>query len=236
MKDNNNKKFKLGRNTGTHLLVFGSLLLIIIIAYIIIALIDFNKASITPFVDGDNIPDNINEVDVADNEKKYTLNVNRVNKNEFNLFDVDLHANSYNTSNNKIEFEIGIKWNDNTTEMTKQSHNKLNILSGTTYTVFAYMCLGGYTAEATKYSSKLQYNINNEQTTYTLRTSTLSMESYPLQKGSLWPFIEKLESPDAYLLLYFTYDVEGITKYNTYIIKYTYDDYHTSSTIGGKTR
>ncbi|MGM9969908.1 MAG: hypothetical protein ACI35S_05885 [Anaeroplasma sp.] len=219
-KSNNEEKkhkFKFGRNLGSLLIIIIGVIVIFFSIYIPSSYISVGKAGdVTPFVSGSTPITNLD-------------NVIKMDADKFDLFDIDFYATKYDTDADKITFSINFKWTDNTSELCDHFNPFSNSNS---YNIKAYICLASDWVGFTSYSTVLQYEFT-KKTNVSNRTSTLTgIKQFP-QKVNTFPIKVKVEAPDTYLYLNFKYDKGGKTIDNSYILKYTYNDYHTDKTIGG---
>ena len=156
----------------------------------------------------------------------------------------------------RVDFYTSFTWNKNTEQICPSgSFENLPVSSTSSsissYNIYAYVCLATdwvkYDDKAfAQYSSYVNLTFKNTET----ETSTEEAKAYkaivptsqPYVNGisifpysaSTWPFAVKKRCPDAYVYLYFiAKDGNNVKHTYRYILKYTYDEYHTDATVGG---
>lgn len=157
--------------------------------------------------------------------------VKRLDYKDFNLFDLDFKATSYNDRETdgvqKVEFSLTIKKNDNTPTTL------VNVSSSSSYLVQAGACLCANWVGLNSYTSSLYGYSESYLKNETSRTLSVTCKTQFPAKADTWPIKVTVDSPDCYLYLYFRTQENGKNVNNSYILKYTYDEYMTSTTQGG---
>lgn len=222
-KEKNPSGFKFGRNLGSLLIVMGGLFLLFLIVFIPYSYIStYNNNKVSMFK-GETAPTDL-----------VMTNVKRIDADKFDLLDIDFSATEFNQKGDTVKFSLKIKWNENTTKLTDKFKPFAN---NSKYNVIAYVGLGANWVDYEAYSAKTSItltneNINNNPVSKTITLSNKDIEKFPM-KANTWPVKVTVDAPNAYLYLYFNYDKNGKTHTNVYILEYTYDEYHTSDTVGG---
>lgn len=157
--------------------------------------------------------------------------VQRIDNKDFNLFDITFQATSYNDREadkvQQVSFSIVIKKNDNTPTNMVETSNSSNCLVSTGLV----LCANWISLES--YQSSLSNFSESYLTNGTSRNVTLACTTQFPAKADTWPVKVTVDSPDCYMYLYFRTQENGKYKNNSYILKYTYDEYMTESTQGG---
>ena len=156
----------------------------------------------------------------------------------------------------RVDFYTSFKWNANTAKACPSgSFDSLPVSSTSSsvssYNVYAYVCLATdwvkYDDKAfAQYSSYVNLTLSNKETSESTEGDKKYEEIVPTSQpyvtgisifpytASTWPFGITKKCPDAYVYLYFIgKDEKNVTHTYRYILKYTYDEYHTDKTVGG---
>ena len=131
----------------------------------------------------------------------------------------------------------------NPCKYTSKLNNKETLLqldssSSNNYTVRTAICLAADWVGYCQYSTTKEFAVTNNKAAQTYSSYRISgIEQFPA-KANTWPFKVNVETPNAYVYVYFGYydttNPNNLKKvWKTYILEYTYDEYHTSATQGG---
>jgi len=158
----------------------------------------------------------------------YLTDVTRLDNKDFNLFDINLEATYYNDvdkqKGQKVEFSVSFKTNENSPEglttISSSSTNKIRVALA--------LCADWIKFES--YTSQL-YDLKVDGTPKPNITVKCT-QKFPAY-ASTWPVPISVDSPTCYLYLYYRTQENGKIVEKSYILKYTYDEYMTSSTQGG---
>ena len=216
--DNKEKKgFKFGRNSGTLLLIIGGLILLFLLISIPYGYIsEGNKNDITPY-----------------KSKAETINIEKAKRmkgSSFKEMDVEFYCSKYDVEGNTATFSLNIIWNENTSNLSDNSE-KLEIVSGSN-TVEAYVALCADWVSFETYSTSQKFKVAPEHTALPKTVSLTGINHFP-KYAKTWPIAVKVDTPNAYVYLRYTYLDSGNRITKIYILEYTYNDYHTDKTIGG---
>ena len=157
-------------------------------------------------------------------------NVKRIDNKDFNLFDITLYASEYNDRENEkqqVVFSISLKKNENTPA------GLVETASGQTSLVQTGLCLVANWIPFESYQSSLSSFTNSYLENNTSRTVTINCKTQFPAKAETWPIKVTVDSPDCYLYLYFRTQENGKYVDNSYILKYSYEEYVTKQTQGG---
>lgn len=219
-KKNNDQKFKLGRNSGTLLLIFGGLILLFLLISIPYSYItEGNKNDITPF-----------KTKFKDDETALK-DVKRMKASDFKVLDVDFYCKEYNVDADKTVFSLNLLWNDYTSSYC-DNVDKFSIISSTN-TVETYIGLCADWVSFEKYSSSTKYKVARDAETQakTITITTAGIKDFP-KYANTWPIKVKVETPSVYVYISFSYVYQGKTIPHRYILEYSYNDYY----VSGKTQ
>ena len=228
-KNKTEKKFKFGRNLGTLLIIIGGALVLFLLVFTPYSYITTAKNNdVTSYISGSP------NISVSGED-----NVTRMKGSDFDLFDIDFYCTNWNIDEDQAKFHLGIKWNDNTSKLNnKETLLQLDSSNSNNYTVRTGICLAADWVGYCEYSTTKEFAVTNSKTVQTYSSYRISgIEQFP-SKANTWPFKVNVETPNAYVYIYFGYydttNPNNLKKvWKTYILEYTYDEYHTSKTQGG---
>ena len=230
-------KFKFGRNPLSLIIVVVSLAIIIFAVVTISSYVTtWNDNQVTPFVTAkssdstdankDSLPTSFSLGEESDTNKIY-----RMNGKDFNVIDFTLECTEYGqNTNGYAQFSCSAKWNANTS-------NKTSVLKPFTnsseYNIQFAFCLASDWVGICKYASAVTKKTisSSKESADTFTKSINGLTSYPATANT-FPVPVKVYTPDLYVCITFQYENNGTITEN-YILKYTYDDYHTDRTVGG---
>lgn len=194
----------------------------------------WNTNKVTPYSPTISESDNSGSTTTTETPKISGLildDVKRIDNKDFNLFDVNFQATSYNDRESdgvqKVEFSLVIKKNDNTPKTLT------NTSSTSSYLLQAGACLCANWVGLNSYTSSLSGYSDSYLTNGTSRTLSVACKTQFPAKADTWPVKVTVEAPECYLYLYFRTQENGKYVNNSYILKYTYDEFMTSTTKGG---
>ena len=153
----------------------------------------------------------------------------RMDGKDFNLFDINFEATYYNdredehgTDTQTIKYSVKITKNDNSpSTIIPISTSSSYYFKSAVAICSNWIGLDTYSTSLTSFAFETTKSISVKCTT-----------QFPA-KANTWPVPVVVESPDCYLYLYFQTQENGKTVVNTYILKYTYQEYMTENTTGG---
>ena len=227
MNNDQKKKFILGRNLLTLILVFVTLLLISFVVFAADRVKARNKLleNVKLYSDKSECEAVTDYID--------TSNIKRVKASKFDYLNITFYCSIYednyegyyvkkknktNTDNHdELTFKLRLKKNDNTGKTR---------LDDNSYIAYVNVAIGANKIGDTGYSTTVKRctDSNIFSTSYTT-FKVDSTVSYPCKIKS-WPFTNNVSSPDAYVYLrYNTYDEVGNAIVKEFVIKYTYDEY-----------
>ncbi len=157
----------------------------------------------------------------------------RIDNKDFNLFDITFYATEYNDRENEkqqVVFSMSLKRNENTPTTLVES------ASGQTSLVQTGICLVANWIEFESYQSSLSSFTNSYLENNTSRTVTINCKTQFPAKAETWPIKVTVDSPDCYVYVYFRTQESGKYIDNSYILKYSYEEYVTKQTQGGIVR
>ena len=229
--DNTDKKkgWRPGRNPLTFILLVLIVAIVFFAIWIPSDIISNKKAGdVSVFQDYANI----SNVSTYYNEDEITW----LNAGEFEDFDLTFYATQYEdkydatykkgttlASGDELTFSL---------TLSSDSADGVATFSGTSYFAYAALCIAEDWIGDYADSSYISFTPSNLTNGTAKTPSVTSTVSYPA-KAKMWgPFYKTVKTPDVYLYLVYNTSKQ---KQKQYIIKYTYNDYMTSSTSGAIT-
>ena len=235
-------KEKLSPRVIVKIVLLISLLVLLILTPIIYSGVTYIKAwnkNVVPFEP--TVEESTDSTTTTSTEEKKTTpkitgvdltNVKRMDNKDFNLFNITFQATNYNDRTDEgkqnVTFKIVIERNENSPTLTY-------VDSGSTYLMKTGVCLHAdwiafesYQSSLSTYTDTYLKAGNTGKPTFSVPCKT----QFPA-KADTWPVKVTVDSPDAYLYILYKTQENGVTTVNSYILKYTYEEYMTSSTTGG---
>jgi len=232
-------KFKFGRNPLSFLIVLAGLGIILFVVSTIYSYTStWKKYNITPFVTvlGENPTDKEKErldsnlpsnFELKEADKNNT--VTRMDGKDFNVFDLSVECLDFGqTTTYNAKFRTKIKWNDNTSKKA----SVLRPFDDTNKNVKIAYCLGADWVGFCKYSSSvLSLEVKSDREEKQFSDSYVEGTNFFPKTAKTFPGNIKVKTPNLYVFLHFQYENDGL-KTETYILRYTFNEYHTENTIG----
>ena len=227
---NKNNKEKLSPRVIVKLVVLITLLSLIVLIPIIYSGVTYIKAwnkNAVPFEPTVEESDSTTSTTESTTEEKKTTpkisgvdltDVERMNNEDFNLFDVTFVATSYNDRENEsthsVTFSITIKKNDNTPSTLT------TVESSSSYMMKTGVCLQANWIGFESYQSSLTSWTDSYLENGTSKTASVSCNTQFPAKAETWPIKVTVDSPTAYLYILFRTQENGKYVIHPYILKY----------------
>ena len=234
MSKKNNQKEKMAPRAIVKIVILISIIALIIIlpcVYSGITYINaYNSNKHTPFAPTETTNDDGTK---SETEKISGVvideNTKRMDAKDFKLFDITFKCTYYNDREDEKGTDIQtVKYSLKVTKNLDSPSSISPISTSSTYYLKAGLCLTADWIDLESYSSSLtSFAFDSE------KSFSISCKKQFPAKASTWPFPVVVDSPDCYLYLFYNTQENGKTVQNTYILKYTYQEYITATTDGG---
>lgn len=243
-----NNKEKLSPRVIVKIVLLISLIALLILIPIIYSGVTYIKAwnkNVVPFEptveESTESTNSTNSTTTTSTEEKKTTpkitgvdltNVKRMDNKDFDLFNITFQATNYNDrldeGKQNVTFKVVIERNEKSPTLTY-------VDSGSTYLMKTGVCLHADWIAFESYQSSLStYTDTYLKAGNTGKTNiNISCKTQFPAKADTWPVKVTVDSPDAYLYILYKTQENGVTTVNSYILKYTYEEYMTSTTTGG---
>ena len=233
MSKNNKKKEKMAPRAIIKIVILISIVVLIVLIPFIYSGVTYitawNNNLVTPYAKTVTKNDDGTETTTDKISGVELDNVKRMDGKDFNLFTITFEATYYNdradekgTDIQTVKFSLKVTKNENSPEGLK------TISSSSTYYFKAGVALCSNWIKLDSYSTSLTSFALDSAKTLTVKCPN----QFPA-KASTWPIPVTVESPDCYLYFYYLTQENGKEVKNSYILKYTYQEYMTSTTEGG---
>lgn len=236
------KKFRLGRNPLTFIILITTIIVIFFVACIIRGLYKINSEyNVTPYKTNvtEDYKGQFSGVSAVFNDiefyeyKDIKRNKAENDKNDgcyTNLyFDSYFYCQNYLFENDdEVKFSLKIQWNANTKAYSKSYGLKY---FSSNYNIYTTLCLAKDKVNFCEYLSsikKLRIGESLSSASCTMDMSGLSV--FPLVAKDTFPIYHSEKAPDAYL--FFCFQSLGEDEPKKICIHYTYDEYMTNKTNG----